>query len=169
MKLDKLKSTLLISGLQQRDPVLYQIINTIIGSLSSLLLEANNGTLSGGGSSSDEVYLTGANASADLPNSRELLEGDGIEFNDSVANERTVNNLLQPLTIITEDDESVQLPNSRMLVAGDGISFDVSMANEIEINSDNPVSVQWSVLTNGDVTNPELIFAGGDVIMGHIP
>lgn len=24
---------------------------------------------------------------------------------------------------------------------------------------------QWSVLTNGDVTTPELIFAGGDVIM----
>lgn len=27
----------------------------------------------------------------------------------------------------------------------------------------------WSVLTNGDVTNPELIFAGGDVIMLKIP
>jgi hypothetical protein len=28
---------------------------------------------------------------------------------------------------------------------------------------------QWSVLTNGDEASPELIFAGGDVIMVSIP
>ena len=29
--------------------------------------------------------------------------------------------------------------------------------------------VNWSVLTTGNVINPELIFAGGDVIMTHVP
>jgi len=28
---------------------------------------------------------------------------------------------------------------------------------------------QWSVLTNGDVANPELIFAGGDCVMLETP
>lgn len=28
---------------------------------------------------------------------------------------------------------------------------------------------EWSVLTNGDATTPELIFAGGDVIMTFVP
>jgi hypothetical protein len=31
------------------------------------------------------------------------------------------------------------------------------------------VYYEWSVLTNGDVTSPELIFAGGDVIMIRVP
>jgi len=31
------------------------------------------------------------------------------------------------------------------------------------------ITVLWSVLTNGDPTSPELIFAGGDVIMVHTP
>jgi len=30
-------------------------------------------------------------------------------------------------------------------------------------------TVEWDVLTNGDATTPELIFADGDVIMTHIP
>lgn len=31
------------------------------------------------------------------------------------------------------------------------------------------VEKEWSVLTNGNVASPELIFAGGDVIMTHTP
>ena len=36
------------------------------------------------------TYLTAGNESADLPNSRELLAGVGISFDDSVANQRTI-------------------------------------------------------------------------------
>jgi len=35
--------------------------------------------------------------------------------------------------------------------------------------SSSSSSEEWSVLTNGDVINPELIYAGGDVIMLHTP
>lgn len=39
----------------------------------------------------DATYLTVDDESADLPNSRQLLAGTNVTFDDSVANERTVN------------------------------------------------------------------------------
>ena len=68
------------------------------------------------------------------------------------------------LTYLTEIDESANLPNSRALLAGLYIALDTAIANQMTIRSS-----EWSVLTNGDPVTPELIFAGGDVIMTHIP
>jgi len=39
----------------------------------------------------------------------------------------------------------------------------------IRQNGGNNIFVEWSVLTNGDPDFPELVFAGGDVIMTHTP
>lgn len=83
-----------------------------------------------------------------------------------------INNIdtgLADADFITWTDESTLLPNSRNLLAGTGITFDDSIANERTINSSAGVATEWSVLTNGEVTNPELVFAGGDVVMLHIP
>jgi hypothetical protein len=167
MNLDKLQVQLLNSGLQQKDPVLYQIINQLI----KFVRNFNNNVVSGGisGGDSDATYLTVNNELTNLPNSRRVEAGDGIELDDSVVGVRTINNLLALLTILTEQDETAELPNSFKLVAGNNITFDTSVPSELEINADNPTFVEWSVLTNGDVTNPELIFADGDVIMVHIP
>jgi predicted acyltransferase len=41
-----------------------------------------------------------------------------------------------------------------------------SLSNTVNTPSSHP---EWSVLTNGDLVTPELIFAGGDVVMIRIP
>lgn len=76
---------------------------------------------------------------------------------------------LSDLDLLTHNDESAALPNSRQLVAGTGITFDDSIANQRIISATGGSSVEWSVLTDGDLDEPELIFAGGDVIMTHVP
>jgi len=45
----------------------------------------------GGGAPSTSDYLTHSDESTDLPNSRELLAGTGLSFDDTVANQRTIN------------------------------------------------------------------------------
>lgn len=72
-------------------------------------------------------------------------------------------------TFITVNDELATLPQSNQLVAGDNVTFDSSVFGQLRIDvalGDHP---DWSVLTNGDPVNPELIFAGGDVIMVETP
>lgn len=74
-------------------------------------------------------------------------------------------------TFLTVDDELATLPQSSRLIAGDNVSFDTSVFGELRLDVTIPptTDVEWSVLTNGDSVTPELIFAGGDVIMTHIP
>lgn len=128
INLGRLQAVLLSSGLQQTNPALYQVITQLINAVIQGLAEAATagGSGSGGGALSDQHYLTHQNDLANLPQSRQLLAGTGITFDDSVFGERTV-------------------------------------------NADEQLGREWSVLTNGDATNPELVFAGGDVIMVHTP
>lgn len=69
------------------------------------------------------------------------------------------------LDYLTHSDETADLPNSRRLVAGTAISFDDSVAGQRIINADAGL---WEPLTDGDEDQPELIFAGGDVIMVNV-
>lgn len=126
-KLDRLKSQLMDSGLQQKDNPLFQVVNQLISYLRQL---------------------------------------QGFT-NDSVTN---LNNTSAPkiLDYLTWTDESIKLPNSRNLLAGTGIAFDDSVLHERKISISN-IGISWSVLTNGSVEYPELIFSGGDVIMVHVP
>lgn len=81
-----------------------------------------------------------------------------------------VDSALKNATYVTYTNQLANLPFSRLLTAGTNITLDVSTPGQIIINaSGGGGDVEWSVLTNGDATNPELIFAGGDVIMTHIP
>lgn len=168
-QLNKLLSVLMTSGLQNKDQPLFQVLVGLI----KALIATNEGvitattTANGGGPLSDQPFLTHQNVLAQLPQSRQLLAGDNINFDDSVFGERTVDVLLDQV-ILTGDDETATLPNSRELLAGTGVTFDDTVPNERTINV-SAVDRTWSVLTNGDVDNPELIFAGGDVIMTHVP
>lgn len=72
-------------------------------------------------------------------------------------------------TYITENDETSLLPNSRQLLAGTGIVLDDSVAGELTVSTVGAGGAEWSVLTNSNSDNPELIFADGDVIMTHTP
>lgn len=121
MDLDRLQSWLLTSELQRSNPPLFQLISQLIKSLKDLTAQINAITGGSSGGLASGTYLTWTLQNTLLPNSKQLLAGDFIAFDDTVAFERTVS------------------------------------------------GSEWSVLTNGDVTNPELIFADGDVIMTHVP
>ncbi len=88
MNLDKLKAQLLTSGLQQKDPALFQIINTLIGELKTVIALVASGEVGGSG---DSTYLTSTNELTDLPNSRRLEAGIRISFDDAVGGVRTIN------------------------------------------------------------------------------
>lgn len=75
---------------------------------------------------------------------------------------------LSDKTFVTVGNELASMPNSSQFVAGTNVSFDTSVFGQLRIDVSGGF-VDWSVLTNGDATNPELIFAGGDVIMLHTP
>lgn len=169
-RLEKLISTLQQTGLQQTNQPLYQVIYNLIKAVIQALdfTQAEISGGGGGGGLANQPYLTHQNAIVALPQSRQLLAGDNVTFDDSVFGQRTVD---VPLAqeFLTGQDETATLPNSRNLLAGTGITFDDTTPNERTISSAAGSFVTWSVLTNGDVLNPELVFAGGDVIMLHVP
>lgn len=172
-RLDRLQSILLTSGLQQKDQPLYQVISQLIGAVR----DSNKAVVAavgppGGGPISDKTYVTTTNELASLPSSSQIIAGDHVSFDTSIFGQLRIDILLDFIidaAILTASDESANFPNSRQLLAGSGISFDDSVPNERTVNATGSGGSEWSVLTNGDATNPELIFAGGDVIMTHIP
>jgi hypothetical protein len=92
-RLGKLKSTLLTSGLQQKDQPLFQVINALID--AQIDASTDVVAITGGGSStgalSDRTYLTATLESTNLPNSRELIAGTNVTFDDTTPNARIVN------------------------------------------------------------------------------
>lgn len=72
-------------------------------------------------------------------------------------------------TFVTESDETGTLPNSRQLLGGRATSLDNTTPGELTINEDEFVTVEVArfldgPLTDGDLINPELIFADGETI-----
>lgn len=109
--LSRLKSQLLTSGLQQKDNPLYQVINQLIG-LVEKFQENTLAIISPSGSNvslTNLSFITDGNEAGSLPNSRRLLAGAGIAFDDSVANERTISASLATATEfyapLTDGDE----------------------------------------------------------------
>lgn len=124
MDLDRLRAQLLASGIQQSNNALFQVIEQLIKELRKTTNTAVAASSSGSIASS-LTLLTSTNQAASLPNSRQLIAGANITFDDTVVNERTI--------------------------------------------STASGAVEWSVLTDGDLIEPELIYAGGEVIMTHVP
>lgn len=129
-QIDRLKTVLLDSGLQQKNQPLWQVINTLIDYLRQLQIFVSgsaSGSSSGGGGSS-----------------------------------------LADQSFVTVNNDTVVLPNSRQIIAGTDIAFDTSIAGQIILNV-TVTSPEWDVLTDGDLINPEIIFADGQVIMVQTP
>ncbi len=85
--LDRLKSQLLTSGLQQDNFALYQVINQLIDYLRGEIT-ATQATISGGSGGGGGGGLLGAtyltkDIEGGLPNSLQVLPGAGIQFNDA--------------------------------------------------------------------------------------
>jgi hypothetical protein len=87
--LNYLKSTLLKSGLQNKNNALYQVVDQLIDVVRQFQSITVN-DISSLSPLPDLTYLTDTNESASLPNSRQLLAGANIAFDDSVANQKTV-------------------------------------------------------------------------------
>ena len=129
-KLDRLKANLMTSGLQQKDNALFQVINQLIDYLRQLII-TTSGAFGSGGSGGfllNATYLTVNNESGIFPNSRRLLAGIGISFDDTIANERTIN-----------------------------VSSGIASVG------------YWTVLTDGNVDETDLIFANGEAIAVFVP
>jgi hypothetical protein len=80
--LDRLKSQLLSSGIQQENIALFQIINQLIDYLriTTFNIKAISGSSGSGGLGS--TFLT-KNKESGLPSSLQVLAGSGIQFNDT--------------------------------------------------------------------------------------
>lgn len=80
--LDRLKFQLLVSGIQQSNQPLYQVIVQLINTLRQVVDETNT-EISGGGSGSVSggSYVTIEDEQATLPNSKQISAGNGISFN----------------------------------------------------------------------------------------
>lgn len=92
--LNRLQAQLLTSGLQQKDPPLYQVISQLIA--NAIRLQALTDALINGNTTDitallNATYITSTDEAALLPNSRNLLAGTGVTFDDSTPNERTIN------------------------------------------------------------------------------
>lgn len=90
--IDRLKAQLLTSGIQQKDQPLFQVINLLIDAVRQSLSGVQ--FLTGGGGSpgglSGATYLTENIETPTLPNSRQVLAGAGIQFNDSPNGRRVI-------------------------------------------------------------------------------
>ena len=92
--LQRLITTLNSSGLQQSNNPLYQVIKQLINFLLTFEQSSTTATSSAGSSAAAlylKTYLTATDETGTLPNSRELLAGTNVTFDDSVAGERTIN------------------------------------------------------------------------------
>jgi hypothetical protein len=94
INLDRLITWLNQSTLQTTNNPLYQVIKTLIQAAQEFQSEQEVINATAGGvitGLEDADFLTHSNEAALLPNSRELIAGTSISFDDTVVNERTVN------------------------------------------------------------------------------
>lgn len=95
--LDRLKSQLLTSGLQERNQALFQVINQLINFVRQLTTDVtppSGGGGGGGGGLTTPTYLTANIETGTLPNSKQVIPGAGIEFNDSPSGRRVISTAL---------------------------------------------------------------------------
>ncbi len=92
--LNRLQAQLLTSGLQQKDPPLYQVISQLIA--NAIRLQALTDELIAGNTTDISTlllatFITHTDEAATLINSRNLLAGTNVTFDDATPNERTIN------------------------------------------------------------------------------
>lgn len=146
--LSRLKNQLLNTGLQQKDNPLWQVINQLIDQIQALTNNALNPG-SGGGSSSTIINNDITQVIGLIGETGEIGEIGPVGPKGRIGN-RGPRGYIGPPGDCCESNETIIMINN----SGFGSSS----------------FVEWSVLTNGDPINPELIFDGlGDVIMIHTP
>jgi hypothetical protein len=110
-----------------------------------------------------------------------LMQFQGLTLQDIADINDSINNILSIVSIvadknrtyITFDDETLNLPNSYQLLPGTNITFDTTVPNQLTINADFPPpsagNFYDSPLSDGSLTEAELIFANGECIIVQVP
>lgn len=92
--LDRLRAQLSATGLKDREPALYQVIDQLIQfvrqSRDSTLEVIGGGTSGGGGLAQNSLSFLTTNPEATLSNSRRVMAGSNVTFDDSVPGIRTI-------------------------------------------------------------------------------
>lgn len=95
-KFDRLKNKLASAKVRQDDYTLYQVIESLIDYIRQMQTATGEVIISGNVDVSNilnSTLLTDDDESTLFPNSRQLLAGSGISFDDSIAGQRTLNNI----------------------------------------------------------------------------
>lgn len=93
INLDRLITWLNSSGIQTTNNSLYQLLWTLVKAVQEFQAQQAIINASSGGAITgleDADFLTWTNESVLLPNSRQLIAGTGVTFDDTVLNERTI-------------------------------------------------------------------------------
>lgn len=96
------------------------------------------------------------------------IQGDVTNISNSTT---TVITGIATSSYLTVNDETASLPNSVRLAAGIGVSFDdsVSGVRTVNVIGGGSGSGYWAPLTDGDLIETDLIFAGGECVMIFVP
>lgn len=94
INLDRLQTWLNQANLQQTNPPLYQFLQQLTLATRELQTETNAAIAEASGSItdvSDLDFLTHSDELVALPNSRQLIAGTNVSFDDTIVGERTIN------------------------------------------------------------------------------
>lgn len=98
------------------------------------------------------TFITEANETGQLPDSRQLTAGLNITIDVSVPGQIIINSIgaaSNLFNFLTWTDESISLPNSKQLLAGLGIAFDDTVANQRTISATSPETLHPFLLMGG--------------------
>jgi hypothetical protein len=79
------------TGLQQKDPALYQVIAQLIKAIRQSISATQGQIVNPSSGLSSRTFITKNNETASLPNSWQLLAGTGISFDDTTPSQLVLN------------------------------------------------------------------------------
>lgn len=121
--ISRLKSQLITTGLNQKNLPLFQVIDQLIDFLKQLQqdvfgTQGTSGVVPGGpGGISNSTFITSANETASLPNSRQLIAGSNVTIDTSTPGLEKISASITQTTII-KTNQPVTIGNTEIEIKG---------------------------------------------------
>lgn len=169
IELQRLKSVLNTSGLQQKDPALYQVIVNLLEAVQAIQNNVTTitGGAGGGGSLANKSYVTIENELATLPFSRRVVAGNGISFNND--GQRLIISSVPQFLVETEEGE----PG---IIGPPGIQGPAGVAGAAGLigppgmdADDSEIEIPIFPLVNLGLSGAMMAFGAGSTASGHSP